>query len=89
MKEMSLGEYSAAVDKALSEWDVATMRILIYSMGEDQPADDVLELSMHKTRVERASIDPKLRLESVEWLRAHGWKRYKNLPLPPKGVLPT
>lgn len=89
MKEMTIAEYSVTVDKALSEWDVAMMRILIYQMGESQPADDVLEISMHKTRVERTGIDPKLRLESIEWLRERKYSRHRGMPLPPKGVLPT
>lgn len=87
MDEMKL--YYARLDKALTEWDLATMRSIIMEDGRRQPAADVLELSMHQVRVEREPIDPNLRLASIEWLRLRGYTRHRGLPLPPPGVLPT
>lgn len=37
---------------------------------------------MHKARLHIPAIDDKLRQESLDWLRANGFKDYKGAPLP-------
>ena len=50
--------------------------------------DFTIEVSIHKARVEAEWLTDAERFESIEWLRARGFRRYKNMPLPPPGHLP-
>ncbi len=78
------------MDRALSKMDIAECARVMMEQGEIPPQHpEVFLAAMHKARIERVRIEPKLRLESVEWLRTRGYKRRGGIPLPPPGVLPT
>ncbi len=51
-------------------------------------SDEIALMALHKSRVEVTTMPKVLRLESIEWLRAHGVSRMRGLPLPAPGVLP-
>jgi hypothetical protein len=81
--------YYERLDRALAEMDLAALRSILIEKGSTSIDGLALVVAVHKVRLERTTIDPKLRLESVEWLRDNGFTRRGGLPLPPPGVLPT
>jgi hypothetical protein len=81
----TLEDWKAARNKALVDLDVDLAR----TRFPNASSDDVLLVALHKTRLECIEIPEALRLESLEWLRAGGFKRMHGLDLPPPGELPT
>jgi hypothetical protein len=77
--------FKAARNKALVDLDMDWARMMI----PDASSDDVRLTSLHKTRLECLEIPDAVRLESLEWLRAGGFKRMDGLDLPPPGELPV
>lgn len=74
---------------ALINMDIeASWEIMRENGATTRPDNEVMIVSMHKARVELTMVPPELRLESVEWLRAHNYSRRGGTPLPPPGVLP-
>lgn len=47
-----------------------------------------IPVTLHKVRMHVATMPVQLRLESIEWLRQHGYSDMHGLPLPPPGELP-
>ncbi len=77
------------------EWVVERKRILetldldaVRGLYPAMTTNFGLLIAMHKARVDAADIARELRLLSVEWLRAHGYRRNGGLPLPKPGELP-
>lgn len=73
--------------KIIREVDVPAARRYLESQRVDLPLETI-ELAIHKTRVESEWLSDAERLGSIEWLRIRGFRRYKNMPLPPVGHLP-
>lgn len=75
--------------RILVELDVPAAKLYLYSeSNETFIEDEVVLMAMHKARAELTHLDPKLRLESIEWLRARMWTLRGGRPLPPPGALP-
>lgn len=77
-------DYIRLRDQSLRTLDVNLARLI----SDSKSSDEAILIGLHKTRVEASSIDRALRLESVEWLRARGYKRMYGMPLPEPGELP-
>lgn len=74
----------------LSTLDLRLARLFSPTDMQGRPSrDSELLIGLHKARVEVVTQPAHLRLESIEWLRTNGFNRYKNLPLPSPGELPT
>ena len=86
---MELPEFFALQMKVMETMDIELGWLLMKENGApSRPPDDVILISLHKARLELTGVDLKLRLESVEWLRARGYARRGGMPLPPPGVEP-
>lgn len=81
--------YNAILDDILSRMDLDELRQFMIDREIDVPSIQLsLEVAAHKTRVERISISPVLRQESMHWLKARGFSRYLGRPWPVNGELP-
>lgn len=66
------------VNEALRKWDIAWFK----RNGPSVSSDRVIEIAMHKMRVDNLKISDSLRWESVEWLRERHMKLLYDRPLP-------
>jgi hypothetical protein len=70
-------------DRMLAEMNMQWARAMMPGT-----TDQIRIMAMHKARVEALSMDPALRMESIEWLRERGFGRGTGDDLPPPGMLP-
>lgn len=69
--------------RILVELDVAAARELVPTMPDGRPMSDIGLLGgIHKARVYSAELPRALRIESLEWCRAHGLKGLRGDELP-------
>ena len=81
---MTQEEYLAERRRALITLDLEWIRKQVGAPNDNE----ILLVTLHKTRMHTKDIPVKLRLASVEWLREHGYSDMHGLPLPPKGEVP-
>jgi hypothetical protein len=65
-----------------------TLDIPAFCAATGCPRDNALN-AMHKARYEQAGLPAELRHASRDWLEANGHDRFRGLPWPPMGVLPS
>lgn len=66
---------------ALEAGDIAYLT----KIGPPAASPHVVEMALHKMRVDHTKVSAAKRWESVEWLRERGLKRVFDLPLPDAG----
>jgi len=79
-----LKKYIKERNQALSTLDMVWLREHLPRGG----SDEVIICAAHKCRYETTGIEPKLRHESREWLKQHGYHRMFNQAFLPDGELP-
>ncbi|EJL90454.1 hypothetical protein PMI15_00267 [Polaromonas sp. CF318] len=65
-----------------------TLNIAYFKSQCPGASDEVALIGLHKARYECREIEASLRLESGEWLRAHGYGRLRVGEILPTGELP-
>ena len=78
-------------DDILRVGDLKEFRKFIIEMSGNIPsADEVVEVTFHKLRLEVTSLPDDLRRDSANWLLMHGLRRLYDEPVPlPDEPLPT
>jgi hypothetical protein len=86
--DMSLKQYIKERNKAISEMDMVWLREHRPPGWPAEVQDEVIIAAAHKCRYETTGIAPKLRHESREWLKQHGYNRMFNQAFLPDEELP-
>jgi hypothetical protein len=81
---VELARFNEEMTKVLIDLDlVAARKFLTRDL-----TDELILVALHRARVHATSVEKHLRLESLEWLREHGFSDLYGMPLPPPGILP-
>jgi hypothetical protein len=81
---LELTRFNDEMTQVLISLDLVAARKFMTS----ELTDEIILVALHRARVHATSVEKYLRLESLEWLRAHGISDMYGAPLPPPGTLP-